>query len=111
MTNAGFLKRTALYGLLCVFVFVSAATGIGWLFRLWQFPETNIVVVYILSVVVTARCTEGYIWGVLSAILSTCAFNAFFTEPYFTLSVDDPNYFMKRFSRTSVITLILNFAL
>ena len=111
MTNAGFLKRTALCGLLCVFVFVSAATGIGWLFRLWQFPETNIVVVYILSVVVTARCTEGYIWGVLSAILSTCAFNAFFTEPYFTLSVDDPNYFMKRFSRTSVLTLILNFAL
>ena len=53
----------------------------------------------------------GDIWGVLSAILSTCAFNAFFTEPYFTLSVDDPNYFMKRFSRTSVITLILNFAL
>lgn len=42
-------------------MFVSAATGIGWLFRLWQFPETNIVVVYILSVVVTARCTEGYI--------------------------------------------------
>ena len=59
MTNAGFLKRTALCGLLCVFVFVSAATGIGWLFRLWQFPETNIVVVYILSVVVTARCTGG----------------------------------------------------
>ena len=109
MTNAGFLKRTALRGLLCVFVFVSAATGIGWLFRLWQFPETNIVVVYILSVVVTARCTEGYIWGILSAILSTCAFNAFFTEPYFTLSVDDPNYFITFtiMAATSIITSAL----
>ena len=63
MTNTGFLKKAALRGLLCAFVFVGAATGIGALFRLWQFPETNIVVVYILSVVVTARCTDGYLWG------------------------------------------------
>ena len=94
MTNSRFLKKTALRGPLCAFVFVGAATGIGALFRLWQFPETNIVVVYILSVVLTARCTEGYLWGILSTILSTCAFNAFFTAPYFTLSVDDPTYFI-----------------
>ena len=68
MTNTRFLKRAALRGLLCAFVFVGAATGIGALFRLWQFPETNIGVVYILSVGLTARCTDGYLWGMGSRI-------------------------------------------
>ena len=109
MTNTGFLKSAALRGLLCAFVFAAAATGIGTLFRLWQFPETNIVVVYILSVVLTARCTDGYFWGILSTVLSTCAFNAFFTAPYFTLSVDDPTYFITFaiMAMTSVITSAL----
>lgn len=109
MTNTRFLKRHALRGLLCAVVFVGAATGIGTLFRLWQFPETNIVVVYILSVVLTARCAEGYLWGIMSTILSTCAFNAFFTAPYFTLSVDDPTYFItfSIMGMTSIITSAL----
>ena len=109
MTNTGFLKSAALRGLICAFVFVSAATGVGTLFRLWQFPETNIVVVYILSVVLTARCTDGYFWGILSTVLSTCAFNAFFKVPYFTLSVDDPTYFITFaiMAVTSIITSAL----
>ena len=109
MTHIGFLKKAALRGLLCAFLFAAAATGIGTLFRLWQFPETNIVVVYILSVVLTARCTDGYFWGILSTVLSTCAFNAFFTAPYFTLSVEDPTYFITFaiMAMTSVITSAL----
>ena len=109
MRNTGFPKGAAPRGMLCSFVFVAAATGTGWLFRLWQFPETNIVVVYILSVVLTARCTDGYLWGILSTFLSTCAFNAFFTAPYFTLSVDDPTYFITFaiMAATSIITSAL----
>ena len=109
MADRGFLKRTDLPGLLYALVFVGAATGIGALFRLWQFPETNIVVVYILSVVLTARCTDEYFWGILSTVLSTCAFNAFFTAPYFTLSVDDPTYFITFaiMAVTSIITSAL----
>ena len=59
VTNTGFLKRAAPRGLLCAFVLAAAPAGMGTLFRLWQFPETNLVVVYILSVVLTARCTDG----------------------------------------------------
>ncbi|MGM9641834.1 MAG: ATP-binding protein [Eubacteriales bacterium] len=97
------------HSLLCAAAFVCAATGIGWLFRLLQFPETNIVVVYILSVILTARFTNGYIWGILATLLSTCAFNIFFTQPYFALSVDDPTYFITFtiMAITSVITSAL----
>ena len=87
-------RKEVFQGFLCAAILVCLATGIGWLFRLLQFPETNIVVVYILSVILTARFTDVYIWGILATVLSTCAFNIFFTHPYYTLSVDDPTYFI-----------------
>ncbi|MDD3252903.1 MAG: DUF4118 domain-containing protein [Lachnospiraceae bacterium] len=83
-------KWGGLIALLCV----AAASGIGWMFRCWNFPETNIVVVYLLSVVLAARLTKGYLYGLVATVVATCAFNYFFTEPYFTLSVDDPTYFI-----------------
>jgi two-component system sensor histidine kinase KdpD len=94
---------------LITFFCVATATGIGWLFRDWSFPETNIVVVYILSVVLTARFTKGYAYGIAAAVFATCAFNYFFTEPYFTLSVNDPTYFITFaiMTLTSVITSTL----
>lgn len=102
-------RKEVRQGLLGAAILVCLATGIGWLFRLLQFPETNIVVVYILSVILTARFTEGYIWGILATVFSTCAFNIFFTHPYYTLSVDDPTYFITFaiMAITSVITSAL----
>lgn len=108
--NRMILRKGAIFqDFLCAAIFVCAATGVGWLFRLLQFPETNIVVVYILSVILTARFTNGYIWGILATLLSTCAFNIFFTHPYYTLSVDDPTYFITFaiMAITSIITSAL----
>ena len=102
-------RRADVRSFLCAAALVCAATGIGWVFRLLQFPETNIVVVYILSVILTARFSDGYIWGILATVLSTCAFNIFFTHPYYTLSVDDPTYFITFaiMAITSIITSAL----
>lgn len=71
---------------------VAAATLLGKGFVILGFPETNIVVIYLLAVLLTARFTSGYQYGVLSAVVSLLCFNYFFTEPYHTLSVDDPSY-------------------
>lgn len=102
-------RKEVFQGLLCAAILVCLATGIGWVFRLLQFPETNIVVVYILSVILTARFTNGYLWGILATVLSTCAFNIFFTHPYYTLSVDDPTYLITFaiMAITSIITSAL----
>ena len=102
-------RKEVFQGLLCAAILVCLATGIGWVFRLLQFPETNIVVVYILSVILTARFTDGYIWGILATVLSTCAFNIFFTQPYYTMSVDDPTYLITFaiMAITSIITSAL----
>ncbi|MEZ4358034.1 MAG: DUF4118 domain-containing protein [Eubacteriales bacterium] len=71
---------------------IAASTGVGWLFRYLNFPKTNIVVVYILSVLLTARFTKGYIYGIVASIIATGTFNYFFTQPYYTFSVNDPTY-------------------
>ncbi len=75
-------------------VIIAAATGIGWIFLMIGFPETNIVIVYLLSILITARFTRGYTYGIVAAVVATCTFNYFFTDPYYTLSVSDPTYFI-----------------
>ncbi|MDI3542433.1 MAG: two-component system, OmpR family, sensor histidine kinase KdpD [Candidatus Atribacteria bacterium] len=73
---------------------IAVATGIGWIFRYIAFPETNIVIVYLLFVLMTARFTRGYAYGIVASVIATFTFNYFFTKPYFTFSVNDPTYFI-----------------
>lgn len=68
------------------------ASLIGYIFKYVGFPETNIVIVYILFVLLTSRLTEGYVYGILASIVATFSFNYFFTVPCFTFSVNDPSY-------------------
>ena len=50
--------------ILCMVVMVGVATIIGYVFRSFRFPETNIVGVYIRSVILTARLTDGYVYAI-----------------------------------------------
>lgn len=83
-----------LQGFALTMVLLIAATGLGWIFKQNQLHQTNIVVVYILSVLLIARFTDGYFWGIGGTVLSIMMFNWFFTEPYFTLKVNDPTYWI-----------------
>lgn len=73
---------------------IAAATSVGMLFRSIGFHEVNIVIIYILSVLLTARFTQGYVYGIIASLAATVTFNFVFTQPYFTLSVNDPSYFV-----------------
>ncbi len=75
-----------------VFALLISASGIGYLFRALGLPETDIAIVYLLAVLLTARFTHGYIYGFLASLSATFAFNFFFTEPYFSLAVNTPSY-------------------
>ncbi|OGO90918.1 MAG: histidine kinase [Clostridiales bacterium GWF2_38_85] len=89
------LNKKALNGLfysLLMIVLLFMASSIGFLFRMIGFPETNIVIVYLLAVLLTASRTKGYIYGILASVIATFAFNYFFTEPYYTFAVSDPSY-------------------
>ncbi|MGI6109164.1 MAG: sensor histidine kinase [Eubacteriaceae bacterium] len=88
---------------------LGAATIIGYLFRELGFPETNIVLLYVLAVMCTARFSSEEFSGILASVLAAAAVNYFFTQPYFTLAVDDPSYYITFavMTVTSVITSTL----
>ena len=98
-----------LKNMLTVLIFGAMATGICLAFSAWNFPETNLVVVYILSVLLVARLTDGYLYGLIASIGSLLMYNWFFTEPYMTLKVSDPTDFVTFaiMMLTSIITSAL----
>lgn len=69
-----------------------AATLLGFLFNSWGFTESNIMTIYILSVLFTAFLTDGQIYGVVFSIASVVTFNFLFTEPRFTLHAYERGY-------------------
>ena len=74
--------------------FMSLAIVLGQIFLWCGLSETNIVIVFILLVLLTARCTKGYMYGIVTAVASIFLYNFFFTEPYFTLAVSNPDYIL-----------------
>ena len=89
--------------------FAFAATVAGVFFTYMGMQITNVVVVYILSVLLTARLTEGYSEGIIASIVSLLLFHFFFTEPIFTLKVNDLTYLITFFIMT--ITALITSAL
>lgn len=88
-SEINFVKiKTCLY--MCLWLLV--ATILGMVFRTAKFSETTIVLLYIVAVLMTARYSNGFLWGMVASITATFTFNYFFTEPYFTFSVNNPNY-------------------
>lgn len=95
--------------LMITLILVILATAVGSLFSYWDLQETNVVIIYILSVLLVSRFTNGYSYGIIATILSLLLFNWFFTAPYFTLNVYDPTYMITFLimTFTSVITSAL----
>ena len=73
-------------GLLC------AATLMGLFLKSVGFTETNIITVYIMSVLFISFLTEGYLYGITASILSVLVFNFLFTEPRFSFRAYGTGY-------------------
>lgn len=68
------------FGLLIVF------TGIAYLFYILTNTSTNIAIVYILYVLLVARLTTGYTWGIIASIFGVIGVNYLFTYPFMQLN-------------------------
>jgi len=71
---------------------LTAATLFSMGFRALEIGDHNIIMLYILSVLVVSRVTEGYVYGILASLVSVLAFNFFFTVPYYTFYTIQPGY-------------------
>lgn len=72
--------------------FLVTATLLSLGLRGLDIGDQNIIMVYILSVLIISRITEGYAYGIAASIISVLAFNFFFTEPYFTFDAIQAAY-------------------
>ncbi len=67
-----------------------------WLVSLWfdrlGFRDTNIVTIYILSVLFIAVWTNDRFFGLFASVINVFAFNFLFTEPRYSLQFHDAGY-------------------
>ncbi|GEL66752.1 DUF4118 domain-containing protein [Marinilactibacillus psychrotolerans] len=87
-------QRYIMIHILLMGCILGAASGIGNLFIELGFPETNVVIIYLLAVLLISRFTSGYVYGILASLIATILFNYLFTSPYYTLTVDNPSYLL-----------------
>lgn len=64
---------------------LAAATVVGAIFKMFDLPDANIIMIYILGVILCSVYTNGRIYSVASSVLSVILYNFFFTAPYYSL--------------------------
>ena len=74
------------------FSILAAATLLSYGIRRLDIMNQNIIMVYIFSVLLVSRMTEGYWYGIIASVISVLTFNFFFTEPYFTFNAIQTGY-------------------
>ena len=89
---ACFKNHAIVWGLL------AAATVLGSWFRAMQIHEANLVMLYLLAVLLTARFTTGYAYGIYATLWAFLLYNWFFTEPFYSLKINDP---------TNIVTVLI----
>ncbi|MBU3146160.1 DUF4118 domain-containing protein [Clostridium sp. CF012] len=65
-------------------VIMTLSTILSLIFRKIGFHESNVIIVYILGVLFVSTSTDGYIYGIMAAIIGVLSFNFFFTVPYYS---------------------------
>lgn len=83
------MKKAGSVGIQFFFVLLilTGVTIITLILREFGVAEINVVVVYVLSVLLVARFTKGYAYGIVASVLAIICYNFFYTEPYHTLNV------------------------
>lgn len=77
--------------LICLILLI-IATGVGYIFRMYHLLNTNVVLIYMVCVLLAASMTDGFVYGIITAILAIGSYNYFFVEPRYSLDVDNPSY-------------------
>lgn len=89
--------------LLTAFILVAATVIAFWFFHIVPENPANIALVYIIALILTARFTNGYIYGIAASLASVVGINYLFTYPYFQV-----NFTLSGYPVTFVFTLIIS---
>ncbi|MCD8122199.1 MAG: DUF4118 domain-containing protein [Clostridiales bacterium] len=75
-----------------VLVILAVATGLTSILVRLSYNSASAGIVYVLAVVLTARYTEGYLWGVLASLIAMLLVNFAFTYPFMSLNFSIEGY-------------------
>lgn len=67
-------------------------TLLSMLFKYVNMFESNIIMIYLLGILIFSYFAGGYLYSLISSVCSVLLYNFFFTEPYYTLQVYNPDY-------------------
>lgn len=102
--------KSKYFSLFFMLLLMAVSTCLAYiLFHLASINSHNIALVYILALIITARCTDGYIYGIIFSLFSVICTNFLFTYPYFELDFTLSGYPVS-FILTLAITLITSAA-
>ena len=85
-------ERTILKNILITVGIMGAATIVCLALQRFSEADTHVPLLFVLAVVIVARCTEGYVYGILSAMAAVVLVNYVFTYPYFELNFSITGY-------------------
>lgn len=79
-----------------IFIFL-IGLALSFLFDYLGFNEANIILVFTLSVLLTAQFTDFFIYSFISSLIVVPRFNFFFIEPRYSFNVYDADYLITFF--------------
>ena len=80
-TAAGKLHSACITLILLLF-----ATALSFLYFRISHNSANVALIYILTLILIARMTDGYFWGIFAALTGVICINFLFTFPYWALN-------------------------
>jgi two-component system sensor histidine kinase KdpD len=99
-----FKKHGTIYKVIIMALIMLLCTMISAAFFHIKMFESNIVMIYLLGILIFSCLAEGYIFSIASSICAVLLYNFFFTDPYYTFKVNNPDYLI-----TFVVMFIVGF--
>ena len=81
--------RNVLFGLGTVCAICAAATVVSLLLDNTGIGKENLLMIFLIGVLLSTMTTTGYVYGLFTSVVSSLLFNYFFTEPKYTLRINN----------------------
>ena len=92
-TSKTFAPKTLRHSILATIAILALATILAFsFFHITRSDPANIALIYILALIIIARITTGYIFGIISSIFCVIFINWCFTYPYFKVNFSLSGY-------------------
>lgn len=96
--------KIKIWSILRVVLILFLSTILSFAFEQLDFRRENILLIYVVASLLIMIETKRFLYGLAATICMVFIFNFFFTEPKYTLIIDDPNYII-----TLVIFIVVSF--